>query len=53
MTFLSALQSRERIPELMDDPALDPAEHHYALEGIARLNRFSSSVGVLWPAIRD
>jgi 2-polyprenyl-3-methyl-5-hydroxy-6-metoxy-1,4-benzoquinol methylase len=53
MTFLSALQNRERIPELMDDPALDPAEHRYALEGIARLNRFSSSVGVLWPAIRD
>jgi 2-polyprenyl-3-methyl-5-hydroxy-6-metoxy-1,4-benzoquinol methylase len=51
MAFLSALQSRERIPELMDDPALDPAEHRTALEGLARINRFSSSIGLLWPAI--
>ena len=31
MAFLSALRRRERIPELMDDPAIDPAEHRLAL----------------------
>jgi 2-polyprenyl-3-methyl-5-hydroxy-6-metoxy-1,4-benzoquinol methylase len=35
----------------MDDPALDPAEHRRALEGLARLNRFSGSARVQWPAI--
>jgi 2-polyprenyl-3-methyl-5-hydroxy-6-metoxy-1,4-benzoquinol methylase len=49
--FLSSLRTRERIPELMDDPALDPAEHRRALAGLARLNRFSDSAGALWPAI--
>jgi 2-polyprenyl-3-methyl-5-hydroxy-6-metoxy-1,4-benzoquinol methylase len=52
MAFLSALARRDRIPELMDDPGLDPALHREALAGLARLNRFSGSVGVLWPAIR-
>lgn len=49
--FLSRLRSRERIAELMDDPAIDPAEHRHALAGLSRLNRFSNSVGVLWPPI--
>lgn len=44
---------RVRIPELMDDPAIDPQAHAVALKGLARLNRLSDSVGVLWPAIRD
>jgi SAM-dependent methyltransferase len=51
--FLSRLRTRERIAELMDDPALDPAEHRRALAGLARLNRVSGSVGVLWPPIRN
>jgi 2-polyprenyl-3-methyl-5-hydroxy-6-metoxy-1,4-benzoquinol methylase len=46
------LRTRERIPELMDDPGLDPAEHRRALEGLARLNRFSGSAGALWPSVR-
>jgi len=46
------LRTRERIPELMDDPGLDPAEHRRALAGLARLNRFSGSVGALWPSVR-
>jgi 2-polyprenyl-3-methyl-5-hydroxy-6-metoxy-1,4-benzoquinol methylase len=50
--FLSRLRHRERIPELMDDPALNPTEHRRALAALARINRFSGSVGVLWPAIR-
>jgi len=52
MSFLAGLQNRERIPELMDDPALDPAEHRSALEGLAQLNRYSRSIGILWPTIR-
>ena len=53
MPALPALTRRERIPELMDDPGLDPAERCRALAGLARINRFSGSVGVLWPPIRE
>lgn len=53
MVFWSRLRVRERIPELMDDPALDPAEHHRALRALARINRLSASAGVLWPSIRN
>ena len=49
--LLAGLRARDRIPERMDDPGLDPAEHRRALAGLARLNRFSGSAGVLWPAI--
>lgn len=48
---MASLRARQRIPELMDDPALDPGEHRRALAGLARLNRVSDSVGVLWPAV--
>jgi SAM-dependent methyltransferase len=53
MPVLAALARRERIDELMDDPALDPAEHRRALAGLARINWVSDSPGVLWPAIRQ
>lgn len=46
--LLSGLARRERISELMDDPGLDSLEHRRALAGLARLNRFSGSIGVLW-----
>lgn len=49
MAFLSRLRTRERIPERMDDPALDPAEHRRALAALARINRLTNSAGVLWP----
>jgi 2-polyprenyl-3-methyl-5-hydroxy-6-metoxy-1,4-benzoquinol methylase len=52
MVFLAGLQRRKRIPELMDDPALDPAEHRRALGGLARINRVSGSSGIFWPVIR-
>lgn len=52
MAVLSALARRERVPELMDDPGLDPGEHRRALAGLARINRVSGSVGVLWPPLR-
>lgn len=51
--FLSRLSARARIPELMDDPAIDPAEHRRALAGLVRLNRLSNSAGALWPGIAD
>ncbi|MBA4191689.1 MAG: nucleotide-binding protein [Planctomycetaceae bacterium] len=51
LLFLSRLRKRERIPELMDDPGLDPVEHRKALAGLARINRVSGSTGVLWPSI--
>jgi 2-polyprenyl-3-methyl-5-hydroxy-6-metoxy-1,4-benzoquinol methylase len=45
------LRHRDRQPEWMDDPNLDPALHCAALEGLARINRFSGSAGALWPTI--
>lgn len=38
-------------PEIMDDPALDAARHYGALRGLARINRWSGSVRIVWPAI--
>jgi 2-polyprenyl-3-methyl-5-hydroxy-6-metoxy-1,4-benzoquinol methylase len=35
----------------MDDPAIDRNEHHQALNGLARVNSFSRSAQLLWPAI--
>ncbi len=45
------LDSRERVPELMDDPHLDVVSHRHALSGLARANRLSRSADILWPAI--
>jgi len=50
--FLARLRTRDRVPELMDNPALDPVEHRRALAGLARLNAVSGSAGVLWAPIR-
>lgn len=43
---------RVLVGELMDDPALDPAEHAHALRGLARLNAMSRAPGVLYPILR-
>jgi 2-polyprenyl-3-methyl-5-hydroxy-6-metoxy-1,4-benzoquinol methylase len=53
MAFLSSLRRRQRVDEMMDDPNLDPAEHRRALAGLARLNRFSGSVSVLWKPLAE
>ena len=53
MAFLHRLRKRERIPERMDDPAIDPVDHRRALAALARINRFTNSAGVLWPSIRE
>jgi len=42
---VSAVNARVLTPELMDDPGLEPGLHHDALHGLARINRFSTSVG--------
>ena len=46
------LSTRDRQPELMDDPSLDSVQHRHALQGLSRANRFSRSTAMLWPAIR-
>jgi 2-polyprenyl-3-methyl-5-hydroxy-6-metoxy-1,4-benzoquinol methylase len=52
MLALASLDHRERIPELMDEPDIDPAEHRAALAGLARINKLSLSDAILWPSIR-
>lgn len=51
MPVLPSLARRDRIPERMDDPGLDPGEHRRALAGLARLNGWSRGAGVLWRPI--
>ena len=53
MPVLASLGRRERIPERMDDPALDPAAHRLALAGLARVNRLSRSANLLRPPVRQ
>jgi 2-polyprenyl-3-methyl-5-hydroxy-6-metoxy-1,4-benzoquinol methylase len=48
-----SLRERHLTPEIMDREGLDPADHHHALDGIARINLVSSSASILWPPIRD
>ena len=45
------MRERIRVDELMDDPALDAAEHDRALAGLARLNAWSGSRRLLWRGI--
>lgn len=44
--------TRQREPEIMDDPGLDPKEHQRALRGLSLLNACSGSVWALWQPIR-
>jgi 2-polyprenyl-3-methyl-5-hydroxy-6-metoxy-1,4-benzoquinol methylase len=43
---------RNRQPELMDRPDLDPLEHRHALDSLGRAHQVSRSAAALWPAIR-
>jgi 2-polyprenyl-3-methyl-5-hydroxy-6-metoxy-1,4-benzoquinol methylase len=52
MGLLADVRQRHLEPEIMDDPQLDEARHHAALRGLERINRWSGSVRILWPAIR-
>jgi len=49
--LLPSLAVRCREPELMDQPDLDNTAHRHALTGLARVNQFSRSSAILWPAI--
>ena len=42
------LPHRQRLPEIMDQPDLRPARHVGALRGLARVNFWSGSAGILW-----
>lgn len=46
------LARRHLQPEIMDQPDLDVGRHDQALAGLARINRLSRSVGIVWPPIR-
>jgi SAM-dependent methyltransferase len=52
MPLLADLAQRNLQAELMDEPDLDPEVHRRALGGLARLNRWSRSAEILWPAVR-
>ncbi|NNK61670.1 MAG: methyltransferase domain-containing protein [Gemmatimonadetes bacterium] len=39
------------VPEVMDDPELDPVEHERALRALARVNRLSGTAGRIWREI--
>jgi len=45
------LRQRDRQPEWMDQPNLDPVLHDAALVGLSRLNAISGAVGMLWPPL--
>ncbi|MCA9061556.1 MAG: methyltransferase domain-containing protein [Planctomycetaceae bacterium] len=46
------LKTRNRQPELMDEPDLDGRIHAEALAGLRRVNRLSRTDAVLWETIR-
>ena len=52
MARVMSISARTRLPELMDDPALEPRRHAEALRGLARINRWSGSVRILWGPLR-
>ncbi|HYT93306.1 MAG TPA: methyltransferase domain-containing protein [Gemmataceae bacterium] len=53
MPRLLDVRQRRREPEIMDQPGLDPRRHVEALRGLERINRFSGSARILWPAILE
>lgn len=46
------MQARLLVPEVMDQPDLDPAQHRRALDGLGRINTVSRSVATLWGPMR-
>lgn len=47
------LRVRRRTPEIMDQADLDAGLHEQALRGLERINRWSRSAQLLWPALRS
>lgn len=52
-SLFSRLTQRCRLPEVMDDPALDAHRHIQALRGLERINYWSGSVRIVWSPIHD
>jgi len=52
MEAFSTIAARRLLPEWMDEPDLDSLRHIQALNGLARLNWWSGSAGIVWSAIR-
>ena len=50
MPLLPVLPRRLQ-PEVMDQPGLDASRHTQALHGLRRINFWSRSAGILWPAL--
>src|SRR5207237_7259825 len=50
---MPSLRLRQRQPEIMDQPDLRPARHVGALCGLARINFWSGSAGILWPPLAE
>jgi 2-polyprenyl-3-methyl-5-hydroxy-6-metoxy-1,4-benzoquinol methylase len=53
MPWYADLSRRRRRPEIMDQPGLPPRQHVQALRGLERINYWSGSARILWPAILD
>jgi SAM-dependent methyltransferase len=49
---LPPLHDRHRVPEVMDDPDLDPRLHMQALRALARVNSLSAATGRVWAEVR-
>ena len=47
-----ALRRRDRRPEVMDDPSLDPGLHRAALAGLERVHAVTRSAAAVWRAAR-
>ncbi len=47
--MLPDLEARDRQPEIMDQPDLDPARFIGSLAGLRRINRVTGSARILWP----
>src|SRR5947209_2673513 len=45
------LEQRQLQPEIMDQLDLNPRDHACALRGLARINWWSCSSNILWPAL--
>jgi SAM-dependent methyltransferase len=51
MALLGRLAHRQRQPEIMDEPDLDPRLHDQALNALERINVLSRPADVVWPHI--
>ncbi len=48
---MDLLERRQRLPEIMDQPGLDPTAHRRALDGLARVNVVSRTAMAIWRAL--